>query len=194
MSVSGDRIKFLCAICEVTQQELAEEMGYSSNKTISAYVTGARQISKKTAAKFARAFHVPVEYILGTSDHYELDIDAAAVPDPSALYLLNALQFPPYSVRIVFDCRSIGVPPEDIKAGLHQVQEIDLQKKTARVYHSDSIRDVTIKRVRIITGENEITVLPDWFAYSVKRILSDVSAGLLSMQRDYETFKEVSKT
>ena len=58
MSFAGKRIKYLCNICGITQQELAKTMGYSSNKTISAYVTGKRTISPKIAAKFAEAFHV----------------------------------------------------------------------------------------------------------------------------------------
>lgn len=49
----------------LTQQELAEKMGYTSFTTISKIENGKNDITIETAKKFASILKVPISYIMG---------------------------------------------------------------------------------------------------------------------------------
>ena len=70
----GRRIKYYREQKNLTQQELADIMGYKSKSTIGKIETGVNDINQSTAVKFAKALNVPVSDLLGFNNSPNQDI------------------------------------------------------------------------------------------------------------------------
>lgn len=70
---TGERIKKRRTELRITQDELADKIGYKSRVSV-AQVENGRAISQKVAKKYAEALKVPVAYIMCLTDDNGLDI------------------------------------------------------------------------------------------------------------------------
>lgn len=70
---TGERIKKRRTELKITQDELADKIGYKSRVSV-AQVENGRAISQKVAKKYAEALKVPVAYIMCLTDDNGLDI------------------------------------------------------------------------------------------------------------------------
>lgn len=75
MSKIGDRIKERRITLGMTQEELANRMGYKSKSTINKVESGVNDVNQTTASKYATKLGVSVAYLLGWTD------DVNHVPD-----------------------------------------------------------------------------------------------------------------
>ena len=75
MSKIGDRIKERRITLGMTQEELANRMGYKSKSTINKVESGVNDVNQTTASKYATKLGVSVAYLLGWTD------DLNYVPD-----------------------------------------------------------------------------------------------------------------
>lgn len=75
MSKIGDRIKERRITLGMTQEELANRMGYKSKSTINKVESGVNDVNQTTASKYATKLGVSVAYLLGWTD------DINYVPD-----------------------------------------------------------------------------------------------------------------
>lgn len=75
MSKIGDRIKERRITLGMTQEELANRMGYKSKSTINKVESGVNDVNQTTASKYATKLGVSVAYLLGWTD------DVNYVPD-----------------------------------------------------------------------------------------------------------------
>ena len=68
MSKIGDRIKERRITLGMTQEELANRMGYKSKSTINKVESGVNDVNQTTASKYATKLGVSVAYLLGWTD------------------------------------------------------------------------------------------------------------------------------
>lgn len=78
MSKIGDRIKERRITLGLTQEELANRMGYKSKSTINKVESGKNDVNQTTASKYANKLGVSVAYLLGWTD------DINYIPDEKA--------------------------------------------------------------------------------------------------------------
>lgn len=64
----GERIKQLRTDLGITQEELAQSVGYSSRSTINKIEAGDRKINQDTITLFAKALNVSPAYLMGWED------------------------------------------------------------------------------------------------------------------------------
>ncbi len=68
MSDIYKRIKYLRELHNMTQQELADKLGYKSRSTINKIENGMRDISQSQILDFANVFDVSPAYLMGLSE------------------------------------------------------------------------------------------------------------------------------
>lgn len=68
MSDIYQRIKYLRELNNMTQQELADKLGYKSRSTINKIENGMRDISQSQILDFANVFNVSPTYLMGLSE------------------------------------------------------------------------------------------------------------------------------
>ena len=61
----GERIKIRREELGLSQDELAEKMGYKSRSTIAKIEKGVNDVSQRTTVKFAEALNTSVAYLMG---------------------------------------------------------------------------------------------------------------------------------
>ena len=64
----GDRIKNRREELGLSQDELAEKMGYKSRSTIAKIEKGVNDVAQKTTVKFAEALNTSVAYLMGWNE------------------------------------------------------------------------------------------------------------------------------
>lgn len=64
----GDRIKSRREELGLSQDELAEKMGYKSRSTIAKIEKGVNDVAQKTTVKFAEALNTSVAYLMGWNE------------------------------------------------------------------------------------------------------------------------------
>ena len=65
----GTRIKSLRTQCGMSQNELAQKIGYTSRTTISKIESGNIKISTEDVVKFAKSLHTTVPYLMGLNEN-----------------------------------------------------------------------------------------------------------------------------
>ena len=93
------RIKHLRELNNMTQQELANKLGYKSRSTINKIESGMRDISQSQILEFANAFNVSPAYLMGLSEDLEQQDDEDTIVlarklgtlDDSQIQLINQM-------------------------------------------------------------------------------------------------------
>lgn len=93
------RIKHLRELNNMTQQELANKLGYKSRSTINKIESGMRDISQSQILEFANAFNVSPAYLMGLNEDLEQKDDEATIVlarklgtlDDSQIQLINQM-------------------------------------------------------------------------------------------------------
>ena len=65
----GTRIKTLRTQCGMSQNELAQKMGYTSRTTISKIESGNIKITTEDVVKFAKSLNTTVPYLMGWNEN-----------------------------------------------------------------------------------------------------------------------------
>lgn len=68
MSVLGNRIKAQRELLDMTQEELAQKLGYKSRSTVNKIEMGINDIPQSKIPKFAKALNCSIAYLMGWSD------------------------------------------------------------------------------------------------------------------------------
>lgn len=87
MAKIGERIKRRRIELQLTQQELADRMGYKSKSTINKVESGINDVNQTTAKKYAVALNTNVAYLMGWTTDARPDIDDS--PVTQAMYRTN---------------------------------------------------------------------------------------------------------
>lgn len=76
----GDRIRALRLELNMTQDELAQKLGYKSRSTINKIELGINDLTQSKIMEFAKALHTSPAYLMGWTDKKETkDIDAVYI-------------------------------------------------------------------------------------------------------------------
>lgn len=77
----GDRIKEKRIELHLSQEELANRMGYTSKSTINKIELGKNDVNQKKIVQFAEALHTTVPYLMGWDDTIEHDYIVSGAED-----------------------------------------------------------------------------------------------------------------
>ncbi len=75
----GDKIKQLRQSLDLTQDELAQKVGYKSRSSINKIELGERDVSRPMIIKFAEALNTTPAYLMGWEDEQENNEDTASI-------------------------------------------------------------------------------------------------------------------
>lgn len=184
-----DRIRARRIELEMTQEELAKKVGYTSRAAINKIETGQRNIKQDMVEKLAHALKTTPAYLMGWSDPADLSdigefakIDllasiSAGYSSPADLDIAEKIDVPVKMLK--------GYAPNECKAFtvrgnsmyplymvgdiliIHIQPSVDSGDVAVLVYNGD---EATVKRVKYVYGEDWFELIPQNPEYMTKRV------------------------
>lgn len=128
----GKRIKARREELGLTQQELAERMGYKSKSAINKIEVGINDVSQKKIVAFAEALNTTIAYLMGWEGDEESQQQEYYTDDATAKIAEEMATNP--ELKALYDVQR-GMDPEDLKA--LYAMALALKRKTERLDSDD---------------------------------------------------------
>ena len=109
----GTRIKSLRTQCGMSQNELAQKIGYTSRTTISKIESGNIKITTEDVVKFAKSLHTTVPYLMGWNENENNEQSQSYYLSPETSKIAQQI-YDNKELSLLFDAAK-DAEPEDLQ-------------------------------------------------------------------------------